>query len=85
MAGAADPHSSAQATPEGAPPGDGALVALDWAELPDGGEDALVKRRVWAPSIADGLAAMVEDRRTDEVLERIERLANADDDPLDAL
>ena len=42
-------------------------------------------RRVWAPTIAEGLAAMVEDRRTDEVLERIERSANADDDPWDAL
>ena len=44
-----------------------------------------VRRRVWAATIADGLAAMVEDRRTDEVLERIERSANADDDPWDAL
>jgi hypothetical protein len=78
-------YSSAQAGPEGDAPEDGALVALDWAELPEEGEEVLVKRRVWAPTIADGLAAMVEDRRTDEVLERIERLANADDDPLDAL
>ena len=64
---------------------EGALVAVDWSELPDDGDEPPVKRRVWAATIADGLAAMVEDRRTDEVLERIERSANADDDPWDGL
>ena len=62
-----------------------ALVAVDWSELPSDEDEPPVTRRVWAPTIADGLAAMVEDRRTDEVLERIERAANADDDPWDAL
>src|ERR1019366_5154072 len=64
---------------------DGLLVAVGWSELPDAGDGPPVKRRVWAATIADGLAAMVEDRRTDEVLERIERSANAEDDPWDAL
>ena len=63
----------------------GGLVAIDWSELPAAYEDPPPPRRVWAPTIADALTAMVEDRRTDEVLERIERSANADDDPWDSL
>ncbi len=63
----------------------GSAVAIDWAELPGEGGESPPTRRVWAPTIADGLAAMVDDRRTDEVLERIERSAGADDDPWDAL
>jgi hypothetical protein len=76
--------SSASAPPD-APHFDGGIVAIDWAELPGTDEDPPPARRVWAPTIADALAAMVEDRRTDEVLERIERSANAEDDPWDAL
>lgn len=30
-------------------------------------------RRVWAPTIGEALQSMVEDRRTDLALERIER------------
>ena len=78
-------YGSAQAAPPGAPRVEGALVAVDWSELPGEGDEPPMMRRVWAPTIAEGLAAMVEDRRTDEVLERIERSANADDDPWDAL
>ena len=78
-------YGSGQFAPPGAPASDGSLVAVDWSELPDDGDELPVKRRVWAATIADGLAAMVEDRRTDEVLERIERSANADDDPWDGL
>ena len=78
-------YSSGQPVPPGAPASDGSLVAVDWSELPDEEDEPPVRRRVWAATIADGLAAMVEDRRTDEVLERIERSANADDDPWDAL
>ena len=78
-------YASAQLAPPGTPPSEGSLVAVDWSELPDDGDEPPVKRRVWAATIADGLAAMVDDRRTDEVLERIERSANADDDPWDAL
>jgi hypothetical protein len=65
--------------------GPGAAVSIDWGELPGDGGESPPTRRVWAPTIVDGLAAMVEDRRTDEVLERIERSAGADDDPWDAL
>ena len=78
-------YASGQLAPPGAPPSESSLVAVDWSELPDEGDEPPVRRRVWAATIADGLAAMVEDRRTDEVLERIERSANADDDPWDAL
>jgi hypothetical protein len=74
-------YGSAQASPRS----DGALVAVDWFELPGEHSEPPLTRRVWAPTIAEGLAGMVEDRRTDEVLERIERLANADDDPWDAI
>jgi hypothetical protein len=63
----------------------GTAVAIDWAELPGEGGESPPTRRVWASTIADGLAAMVDDRRTDEVLERIERSAGADDDPWDTL
>jgi hypothetical protein len=78
-------YASGQLAPPGAPPSESSLVAVDWSELPDEGDEPPVRRRVWAATIDDGLAAMVEDRRTDEVLERIERSANADDDPWDAL
>lgn len=77
-------YAPGQGAPAGAPPGAGSLVVLDWSELAGENDEPPVTRRVWAPSIADGLAAMVEDRRTDEVLERIERAANADDDPWNA-
>ncbi len=79
-------YGSEPAALPGAPPGAGPLVAVDWSELPGEGGEAPPMRRVWAPTIADGLAAMVADRRTDEVLERIERSAGADDDdPWEAL
>jgi hypothetical protein len=71
--------------PPDAPAGRPALVALDWSAQPaDDGEPPLT-RRVWAATIPDALAAMVRDRHTDEVLERIEQSAIADDDPWDAL
>jgi hypothetical protein len=63
----------------------GGLVAIDWSELPEADEEPPPARRVWAPTIAEALLAMVDDRRTDEVLERIERSANADDDLWDSL
>jgi hypothetical protein len=56
-----------------------APVALDWAELsayPTG--RPAVMRRVWAPTIAGALEAMVADRQTDEALEQIEQLAAAE-------
>jgi hypothetical protein len=71
--------------PPDAPAGQPALVALDWSAQPaDDGEPALT-RRVWAATIPEALAGMVRDRHTDEVLERIEQSAIADDDPWDAL
>jgi len=64
--------------PPSAPTGQRARVALDWAELePEGGGPAVV-RRVWAPTVAAALEAMVTDRRTDETLEQIEQRANAE-------
>ncbi len=71
--------------PNASPAGPGALVAVDWAELAGEGDEPPPLRRVWAATIDEGLVAMVADRRTDEVLERIERLAGADDDPWDSL
>ena len=64
--------------PPGAPAGDVARVALDWAELDSEQGRTAVVRRVWAPTIAEALDAMVADRRTDETLEQIERGAFAD-------
>ncbi len=67
--------------PEGAPAGERARVALDWAELGDGHDDIAVMRRVWGSTIVDALDAMVADRRTDETLEQIERSAGRWPDP----
>jgi hypothetical protein len=53
-------------------------VALDWYELQAGGVEPAVMRRVWAPSVAEALEAMVADRRTDLALEQIELRASAD-------
>ncbi len=61
-----------------APDGRPIRVALDWAELEDPSGRPAVMRRVWAPTIAEALDAMVADRRTDETLERIEQGAAAD-------
>ena len=77
--------SAGAAVESGESRGRGGAVSIDWAELPGDGGESPPTRRVWAPTIVEGLAAMVEDRRTDEVLERIERSAGADDDPWDAL
>ena len=58
-----------------------ARVALDWVALEADRARAAVVRRVWAPTIADALDAMVADRRTDETLEQIEQRAFADGAP----
>jgi hypothetical protein len=60
---------------------EGAQVALDWAELEDEHGRIAVARRVWAPSVAEALDAMVADRQTDETLEQIERGAFTDGAP----
>ncbi len=57
---------------------EGSRVALDWAELQAESGQPAVLRRVWAPTIAEALEAMVADRRTDETLEQIEQGAVAD-------
>lgn len=61
--------------PPGAPTGSRSHVALDWAELEEHGEEAAIVRRVWAPTVAEAMEAMIADRRTDETLEQIERAA----------
>jgi hypothetical protein len=76
---------SPPSAPRGARADTGAAVAVDWSELAGDGGEAPPTRRVWAATISDGLAAMVADRRTDEVLERIERSAGGDDDPWERL
>lgn len=58
-----------------------AAVSLDWSQLDDVFGEPPAMRRVWAATVASALSAMVEDRRADEVLERIERAANTEDDP----
>jgi hypothetical protein len=60
------------------PDRDSDRVALDWAEYEDARGRVAVERRVWAPTIAEALDAMVADRRTDETLEEIERGAVGD-------
>jgi len=72
---------SLDAMPPDAPRGDRARVALDWAEFEDDSGHIAVVRRVWAPTIAEALEAMVADRRTDETLEQIEQGAVADGAP----
>ena len=61
--------------PGDAPAGARSRVALDWAELAEDGDREAIVRRVWAPTVAEALEAMVSDRRTDETLEQIERAA----------
>jgi hypothetical protein len=78
-------YGSGSVAPAGSSKHGGELVAVDWSELPGDSGELPPTRRVWAATITDALAAMVQDRRTDEVLERIERSAGADDDPWDAL
>lgn len=61
-----------------APGGRPVAVALDWTELGGPSGRPAVLRRVWAPTIAEALEAMVADRRTDLTLEQIEHGAVAD-------
>lgn len=53
-------------------------VSVEWTEFQNASGRPAVMRRVWAPTIAEALDAMVADRRTDETLERIEQGAAAD-------
>jgi len=58
------------------------LVELEWSQYDEQTGQVAVARRVWAPSIAEALQVMVEDRRTDLSLEQIEQEA-AEDGELD--
>jgi hypothetical protein len=53
-------------------------VALDWAAFEDERSRVGTVRRVFAPTIAQALEAMVADRRTDETLQHVEQNALAD-------
>jgi len=61
--------------PEDAPPSRAPLVELEWKQFEEDSERIAVARRVWAPTIAEALQSMVEDRRTDITFEQIEQAA----------
>ena len=61
--------------PPDAPPSRTPLVELEWSQYDEQTGQVAVARRVWAPSIADALQVMVDDRRTDLSLEQIEQEA----------
>ncbi|MHB2000839.1 MAG: hypothetical protein ACYCSI_11765 [Solirubrobacteraceae bacterium] len=54
------------------------LVELEWKLYDEQPGRVVVARRVWAPTIAQALQSMVEDRRTDLALEEIERAVGDD-------
>jgi len=51
------------------------LVELEWRLFEEDSGRVAVARRAWAPTIAEALQMMVDDRRTDLTLEQIEREA----------
>lgn len=59
--------------PADAPPSRVPLVELEWKQFDEETGRVAVARRVWAPTIGAALQSMVEDRRTDIALERIEQ------------
>jgi hypothetical protein len=59
--------------PPDAPPSRVPMVELEWKRFDEESGRVAVARRVWAPTIAEALQAMVEDRRTDITIEEIER------------
>jgi hypothetical protein len=66
--------------PADAPPSRVPMVELEWKQFDEDSGSVAVARRVWAPTIGEALATMVEDRRTDLTLEQIERRAAQDED-----
>jgi hypothetical protein len=66
--------------PDDAPPSRVPLVELEWKQFDEEPGRVAIARRVWAPTIGEALQSMVDDRRTDIALERIERDADADED-----
>jgi hypothetical protein len=66
--------------PDDAPPSRVPLVELEWRQFDEESGRVAVVRRVWAPTIGEALQMMVDDRRTDITLERIEQAAEDEDD-----
>ncbi len=66
--------------PSDAPPARVPLVELEWKQFDEEPGRVAVARRVWAPTIATALQAMVDDRRTDIAFEEIERAVSEADD-----
>ena len=54
------------------------LVELEWKQFDGESGRVAVARRVWAPTIGEALQTMVEDRRTDIMLEQIEQAVAED-------
>jgi hypothetical protein len=48
-------------------------VELEWKQFEQEPPRVAVARRLWAPTIAQALETMVQDRATDRLLEQIER------------
>jgi hypothetical protein len=65
--------------PADAPAAHTPLVELEWKQFDEEEGHIAVARRVWAPTIEAALATMVDDRRTDIVLEEIERRVAEED------
>lgn len=61
--------------PSDAPSSRVPLVELEWKQFEEESGRVAVARRAWAPTIAQALQMMVEDRRTDLQLEQIEQEA----------
>jgi hypothetical protein len=56
------------------------LVELEWKQFDEEPGRVVVARRVWAPTIAEALQSMVDDRRTDMAFEEIEQAVADEDD-----
>jgi hypothetical protein len=76
-------YGSDAALPAEAPVSRVRPVGLEWTQFEAGHDTGAVARRLWAPTIGEALQAMVEDRRTDVLLEQIEQAANDSNWPLD--
>lgn len=61
--------------PSDAPSSRVPLVELEWKQFEEEPGRVAVARRAWAPTIAEALQLMVQDRRTDLALEQIEQAA----------
>jgi hypothetical protein len=65
--------------PDDAPPSRVPLIELEWMQFAEESGHIAVARRVWAPTIAEALQTMVEDRKTDITLEEIEAAAEGEE------